>query len=75
MLAAESSAPRSKPLSTIQRWLTLIDQHGSENAALVALFKQVDELERLKRVMREHGLPPEALAAPEVHGGRNPATA
>ena len=61
MYTAESFAPRSRPLSTVQRWLALIDHHGSENAALVALFKQIDELERLKRALRDRGLTPEAV--------------
>ena len=68
MLATESSAPRSKPLSTVQRWLALIDDHGSENAALVALFRQVDELERIKRVMRQRGLTPEMLVSETQEG-------
>ena len=67
MLATESCVPRSKALTTIQRWLALIDHHGSENAALVALFKQVDELERLKRAMCEREPSPETLAA-EANG-------
>lgn len=61
MYIAESFAPRSRPLSTVQRWLALIDHHGSENAALVAMFKQIDELDRLKRALRDRGLAPEAL--------------
>lgn len=58
---------RPKPLTTVQRWLALIDQQGGQNAALVTLFRQVDELERIKRAVRALGLSPEILAS-EAHG-------
>ena len=60
-------APPSRTLTNVQRWLALIDQHGGQNAALFALFKQVDEFERLKRAVRARGLSPEILAS-EAHG-------
>lgn len=48
------------------RWLALIDEHGSQLGALVALFRHVDELERLKRAVRERGWSPEILGS-EAH--------
>lgn len=46
------------------RWLGMIDEHGSQVAALVALFRQVDELERLKRAVNSCGLSAELLTEP-----------
>jgi hypothetical protein len=49
------------PTPTVLRWKELIDQHGSETAALEALLRQADDLERLKRAVRACGLSPELL--------------
>ena len=57
------TSPQGKPLTTVQRWLALIDRHGSQNAALVALFRRLDELERLEGAVRACGLSPELLAS------------
>jgi hypothetical protein len=57
----ERIAPQSCP--TVLRWLALIEKHGGHTPALEALLRHADELERLKRAMRERGLSPEILAA------------
>jgi hypothetical protein len=58
---AISTRPRSTP--TVLRWLALIELHGSHTAALEALIRQADELERLRRAVRALGLSPEILAS------------
>ena len=63
MHTAELARPSTKPLTTVQRWLALIEQHGSQTAALVALFRRLDELERLERAAVACGLSPEILTA------------
>lgn len=52
-----------KPTPTVLRWKALVDKHGSETAALEALLRQVDELERLKQAIRMCGLSPALLLA------------
>jgi hypothetical protein len=51
----------TKPTPTVLRWLALIEQHGSHTAALEALIRKADELERLKAAVRGCGLRPELL--------------
>jgi hypothetical protein len=58
---AISTRPRSTP--TVLRWLALIELHGSHTAALEALIRQADELERLRRAVRARGRWPEILAS------------
>lgn len=53
----------SRPVPTVLRLLALIEMHGSQTAALEALLRQADELERLKRAVRALGLSPELLAS------------
>ena len=49
------------PCPTVLRWKALIDKYGSETAALEALIRQADELDRLKGAVRAQGLSPESL--------------
>jgi hypothetical protein len=60
-------ATRPKPTPTVLRWLALIELHGGQTAALEALIRQADELQRLQRAVRAMGLSPEILAS-EAHG-------
>jgi hypothetical protein len=55
MHTAEATAHRSAIHPVTLRWLAMIDDHGSQVAALAALFRQVDELERLKQAVRGVG--------------------
>jgi hypothetical protein len=54
---------RTKSTPTVLRWLALIELHGSHTAALEALIRQADELERLRRAVRALGFSPEILAS------------
>lgn len=49
------------PNVTLLRWKTLIDLYGSQTAALESLLRESEQLERLKRAVRAHGLDPDAL--------------
>jgi len=59
--AERTTAPRNRT-PTVLRWLNLVEKHGSQTAALEALIRQADELERLKRAVRGCGLSPALLA-------------
>jgi hypothetical protein len=50
-----------RPTPTVVRWLALIEQHGGHTAALEALIRQADELQKLKRAVRALGCTPESL--------------
>ena len=63
MQAVASRPPESRRTPTVVRMLELIQRHGSQTAALEALLRQADELERLKRALRAMGMTPEFIAA------------
>lgn len=67
MTAAESTHRVSAIHPVTLRWHAMVDEHGSQVAALAALFKQVDELERLKHAVLSQGQSPEILAS-VAHG-------
>lgn len=66
MTATPERAVDSQRSPTVLRWLNLIDLHGSQTAALEALIRKSDELDRLKRAVRGLGMSPEILAS-EAH--------
>jgi len=51
----------SQTTPTVLRWLALVEKHGSHTAALEALLRQADELDRLKAAVRGAGLKSELL--------------
>ena len=63
MMSQSFERTESNPAPTVLRWLELIERHGSKTAALEALIRQADELDRLKRALRATGMSPEAIAA------------
>ena len=70
MQAVVSRPPESRRTPTVVRMLELIRKHGSQTAALEALLRQADELERLQRALRAMGMTPEFIAA-EHRTGRD----
>ena len=63
MTLATAPLTRRRPTPMILRWLALIEMHGSHTAALHALIRRADELERLQLAVRSLGMSPELLAA------------
>lgn len=63
MEAVAARPSDSKRTPTVVQMLALIRKHGSQTAALEALLRQADELERLKRALRAMGMTPEFIAA------------